>query len=48
MGADFAKAGPRGHVVAADVVEEDETIVITTYWPDPSRWEVDFTTRRPR
>lgn len=36
------------HVVAADVVESGETIVITTYWPDPVRWQADFKTRRPR
>ena len=36
------------HVVAADDVEGDETVVITTYWPDPDRWETDFKTRRPR
>jgi len=36
------------HVVAADDAEESETIVITTYRPDPGRWESDFKTRRPR
>jgi hypothetical protein len=41
-------AGQPLHVVAAHDAEEGETIVITTYWPDPSRWESDFKTRRPR
>ena len=36
------------HVVAADDVEEGEIIVVTTYMPDPIRWESDFKTRRPR
>jgi hypothetical protein len=41
-------AGRPLHVVAAVDVEAGETIVITTYWPDPDRWEGDFKTRRPR
>ena len=36
------------HVVAADDPEADETIVITTYEPDPRDWEVDFKTRKSR
>jgi hypothetical protein len=36
------------HVVAADDQEHDETIVITTYEPDPNEWESDFKTRKRR
>jgi hypothetical protein len=36
------------HVVAADDQEADETIVITTYEPDPNEWESDFKTRKRR
>lgn len=39
-------AGRVLHVVAADDEERDETIVITTYEPDPHEWEADFKTRR--
>ena len=39
-------AGRVLHVVAADDEERDETIVITTYEPDPHGWEADFKTRR--
>lgn len=34
------------HVVAADEPLLDETIVITTYEPDPKEWEADLRTRR--
>jgi hypothetical protein len=34
------------HVVAADNVEEDETIVITVYEPDAALWEPDFRRRK--
>jgi hypothetical protein len=34
------------HVVAADDPSSDETIVITTYEPDPKEWEADLRTRR--
>lgn len=30
------------HVVAADNDEDQETIIITTYEPDPALWESDF------
>jgi hypothetical protein len=36
------------HVVAADDPGADETIVITTYEPDPKEWEHDFKTRKRR
>jgi hypothetical protein len=36
------------HVVAGDDAEVDETIVITTYKPDPNEWEADFKTRKNR
>jgi hypothetical protein len=34
------------HVVAADNDKDRETIVITTYEPDPDRWERDFKRRK--
>ena len=34
------------HVVSARNEEEDETIVITVYEPEPDRWEPDFKRRR--
>jgi hypothetical protein len=36
------------HVVAADVPGSDLTIVVTTYVPDPDRWDPTFRMRRPR
>jgi hypothetical protein len=36
------------HVVAADNLESDETIVITVYEPDPQEWEAGFARRKPR
>jgi len=35
------------HVVAADNLEEDETIVVTVYEPDPTLWEPGFRRRKP-
>ena len=34
------------HVVAADNVHDDETIIITAYEPDPALWEADFKTKK--
>jgi hypothetical protein len=34
------------HVVVAENVEAQETIVITVYEPDPTLWEPDFRRRR--
>jgi len=34
--------------VAADDPDQDETIVITTYEPDPEGWEADYKTRKRR
>ena len=34
------------HVVAADNASDQETIIITVYEPDPSRWEPGFEKRR--
>lgn len=34
------------HVVAAHNEEENETIVITVYEPDPQKWDSDFRRRR--
>ena len=36
------------HVVAVDDDSQDETIVITSYEPDPREWESDFRTRKGR
>ena len=36
------------HVVAARNDEENETIVITVYEPDPDKWEPDFKGRKRR
>jgi hypothetical protein len=36
------------HVVAADDEVRGETIVITTYEPDPNEWEADLKTRKRR
>lgn len=34
------------HVVMADDEEDDVTFVVTTYEPDPDRWDDSFRTRR--
>ena len=34
------------HVAAADNPEEEDTIVITVYEPEPDQWEVGFRRRR--
>jgi len=34
------------HIVSAPVMTEQRLIVITTYQPDPARWDVDFKRRR--
>jgi len=34
------------HVVAADT-EDDETIIITVYEPDPALWELGFERKKP-
>lgn len=36
------------HVVVADNTAQQESIVITTYEPDPSEWEPGFEKRRQR
>jgi len=39
--------GPRPvHVVAADNDEDQLTVIITVYEPDPELWEPEFKTRR--
>lgn len=35
------------HVVVADNLLDEETIVITVYQPDPMRWDVSFSRRQP-
>ena len=35
------------HVVAADDVDSEATIVVTVYEPDPARWEPGFKRRKP-
>ena len=42
----LGEAGRVIHVVAADDAKSDETIIITTYQPDPAVWEADYKTRR--
>ena len=42
----LGRFGRNLHVVAADDPFADETIVITTYEPDPKEWEEDVKTRR--
>lgn len=34
------------HVVAADYPEDENTIVITVYEPEPNQWEAGFRRRR--
>lgn len=34
------------HIVAADNHDDKETIIITTYEPDPGRWKQDFKKRK--
>jgi hypothetical protein len=34
------------HIVCAPVLDETSLIVITTYEPDPDRWEADFKKRK--
>lgn len=34
------------HVVAADNVRDQETIIITVYEPDPAQWDASFRNRR--
>jgi hypothetical protein len=36
------------HVVAADNAADHETIIITVYEPDPTRWDAGFETRKAR
>ena len=35
------------HVVVADNLQDEETIVITVYQPDPMRWDSSFSRRQP-
>ena len=42
----LGRFGRNLHVVAADDPSADETLVITTYEPDPNEWEADLKTRR--
>ncbi|MBI3798727.1 MAG: DUF4258 domain-containing protein [Deltaproteobacteria bacterium] len=34
------------HIVCAPVPSEERLIIITTYQPDPTRWEPDFSRRK--
>jgi hypothetical protein len=36
------------HAVAATSADEEITVVVTTYVPDPRRWEPDWKTRKER
>ena len=35
------------HVVVADNLLDEETMVITVYQPDPMRWDASFSRRQP-
>ena len=35
------------HVVVADNLLDEETIIITVYQPDPMRWNARFSRRQP-
>lgn len=35
------------HVVIADNLHDEETVVITVYQPDPMRWDASFSRRQP-
>ncbi len=35
------------HVVVADNLHDEETIVITVYQPDPMRWDASFSSGQP-
>jgi hypothetical protein len=39
------QAGRPLHVVCAPVLGEDKLVIITTYEPEPSRWDPDFRRR---
>jgi hypothetical protein len=39
-------AGRALHVVAADNAADNETIIVTVYEPDPSRWQPGFERRK--
>ena len=41
-----ALSGRPLHIVCAPVLDETLLIVITTYQPDPDRWEADFKERK--
>ena len=41
----FTRSGRPLHLVCAPVSEEERLVVITTYQPDPSRWEPDLRRR---
>ena len=40
------RLGVRGEVVVADNADDDETIVVTVYEPDPALWRPGFRRRR--
>lgn len=42
------RAGRPLHVVCAPVTEESRLIIVTTYQPDPMRWESDLRRRKTR
>ena len=41
-----AQSGRPLHIVCAPVMDETLLIVITTYEPDPGKWEADFKKRK--
>jgi len=39
-------AGRSVHIVCAPVAAEERLVIVTTYQPDPERWEPDFRRRK--
>jgi hypothetical protein len=44
----FTREGRPLHLVCAPVLDDERLIVITTYQPDPVRWENDLRRRKRR
>lgn len=44
----FTRRGRRLMAVIVEGAEEGQVIVITAYWPDPTKWNADFTERIDR
>lgn len=44
----FTRRGRRLMAVIVEGAEAGQVIVITAYWPDPTKWNADFTERIDR